>query len=92
MILALSNWKAHTSATEGKAVCEWYENNCPFMGMMPGLVKKSLGGASGGTNNKDGNDKEENNEFNDAYHESQSDGGEIPSELYRYYDIGIRYP
>ena len=66
MIRALSNWDAHTSATEGEGRCEEFEDDCPFMGKMPGLVKKSLGGASGGNDNKD-----ENNEFNDE--DSNSD-------------------
>ena len=44
MILALSNWGAHTSATEGEGSCEKFGDSCPFMGKMPGLVKISLGG------------------------------------------------
>ena len=57
MIRALFNWDAHTSEGEGR--CEKFKD-CPFMGKMPGLVKISLGGASGGNDNKD-----ENNESND---------------------------
>ena len=64
MIRALSNWDAHTSATEGEGRCEKFKD-CPFMGKMPGLVKISLGGASGGNDNKYGPDKDENNEFYD---------------------------
>ena len=63
MIRALSNWDAHTSATEGKGRCEKFQDDCPFMGKMPGLVKISLGGASGGNDNNDGIDKDENNDF-----------------------------
>ena len=53
MIPALSNWDAHTSATEGEGRCEKFKDDCPFMGKMPGLVKISLGGASGGNDNND---------------------------------------
>ena len=66
MIRALSKWDAHTSATEGEGRCEQFKGSCPFMGKMPGLVMISLGGASGGNDNKD-----ENNEFNDE--DSNSD-------------------
>ena len=65
MIRALSNWDAHTSATEGEGRCEKFKDSCPFMGKMPGLVKKSLGGASGDNDNNDDTDKDENNEFYD---------------------------
>ena len=64
-ISALSNWEAHTSATEGEARCERIDD-CPFMGKMPGLVKISLGGASGGNDNNDDIDKDENKEFNEV--------------------------
>ena len=50
-IRALSNWDAHTSATEGEGRCEEFGDNCPFMGKMPGLVKISLGGASADNDN-----------------------------------------
>ena len=60
MIRALSNWDAHTSATEGEGRCEKFKD-CPFMGKMPGLVKISLGGASGGNDNNDDTDKDKNN-------------------------------
>ena len=63
MIRALSNWDAHTSATEEEGRCEKFGNNCPFMGKMPGLVKISLGGASGGNDNNDDTGKDKNNEF-----------------------------
>ena len=64
MIRALSNWDAHTSATEGEGRCEKFKD-CPFMGKMPGLVKISLGGASGGNDNNDDTDKDENDKFFD---------------------------
>ena len=64
MIHALSNWDAHTSATEGEGRCEKFKDSCPFIGKMPGLVKISLGGASAANDNKDETDNDENNEFN----------------------------
>ena len=73
-ISVLANWEAHTSSTEDEATsCEEYGDNCPFMGKMPGLVKISLG-SSGGNDNKDDTEKDENEEFNDADLEAQSDG------------------
>ena len=76
MIPALSNWDAHTSATEGEGRCGQFDDDCPFMGKMPGLVKISLGGASGGNDNNDRIDKDENNRGIDgvADLENQSDG------------------
>ena len=71
VIPALSNWDAHTSATEGEGRCEEFGDNCPFMGKMPGLVKIGLGGVSGGNDKNDDTDKDENNEFNDE--DSNSD-------------------
>ena len=73
-ISALSNWEAHTSDTEDEATsCEEYGDDCPFMGKMPALVKISLG-SSGGNDNKEDTEKDENEEFNVADLEAQSDG------------------
>ena len=72
MIPALSNWDAHTSATEGEGRCEKFKD-CPFMGKMPGLVKISLGGVSGGNDNNDDVDK--NNEFKDEDSGSDNNRG-----------------
>ena len=81
MIRALSKWDAHTSATEGEGRCEQFKGSCPFMGKMPGLVKISLGGISGGNDNNDDTDKDENSDFSGedsdngvADLENQSDG------------------
>ena len=85
MISALSNWEAHTSATEGETRCEKFDN-CPFMWKMPGLVKITLGGASMGNDNNDGIDTDENKELNevdpdkdidDADADLESQGGRV---------------
>ena len=39
------------------------------MGKMPGLVKISLGGASGDNDNNDDTDEDENSDFSDGEHE-----------------------
>ena len=71
-IRVLSNWDAHTSATEGEGRCERFKD-CPFMRKMPCLVKISLGGVSGGNDNNDDIDK--NNEFKDEDSNSDDNRG-----------------
>ena len=85
----MSNWGAHTSATEDKGRCERYKD-CPFMGKMPGLVKISLGGANNvGDDNHDGTDKDENNKFYDDDSENSTgiDGvADLESQSDKVYD------